>query len=327
MSYKAALIGGGIISRNHLNAIRQLPEMTAVAVADPDLSKGTALAQEYGITPYTDYREMVRVEKPDIVVIAVPHYLHQEIAVWCCSMGCHLLLEKPMALTLKECDDIMNAAGRAGASVLVGHTQHYLPANIQAKKLIESGELGELIAIQDTRHLHYYKDDRPDWFFEKAKSGGGIMMNLGAHSIDKIQFITGDRVARIRAALSYYGPKGDVEGSGMVFLQTAGGLSATIVQSGYKGVSADSTDLIFTRGMARLSSGKGLWISRNGQYEPCELEVQEDPFVLQFKDLLEGIRSGEEPESSGAYARTVIAAIEAIYASDAQGGEQFLETR
>ncbi|RUT29879.1 Gfo/Idh/MocA family oxidoreductase [Paenibacillus zeisoli] len=326
MSYKAAIIGGGIISRNHLDAIRQLPEMTAVAVADPDLSKGTTLAQEYAITPYTDYREMVLVEKPDIVVIAVPHYLHREIAVWCCSKGCHLLLEKPMALNVKECDEILEAAESAGITLLVGHTQHYLPANIQAKKLIQRGELGELIAIQDTRHLHYYKDDRPDWFFEKAKSGGGIMMNLGAHSIDKIQFITGSRVARIRAALSYYGSKGDVEGSGMVFLQTTDGLSATIVQSGYEGVSVDTTDLIFTQGMARLISGKGLWISRNGQYEQSPLEVQEDPFVLQFRDLLEGINSGQEPESSGAYARTVIAAIEAIYASDAQGGEQFLET-
>ncbi|MNN35691.1 putative 4,5-dihydroxyphthalate dehydrogenase [compost metagenome] len=231
-----------------------------------------------------------------------------------------------MALNVKECDEIIEAASSAGVTVLVGHTQHYLPANIQAKKLIEGRELGELIAIQDTRHLHYYKDDRPGWFFEKAKSGGGIMMNLGAHSIDKIQFITGSRVARVHAALSYFGPRGDVEGSGMVFMQTTSGLSATVVQSGYEGVSGDITDLIFTQGMARLISGKGLWISRNGQYEQSALEEQEDPFILQFRDLLEGIRTGLEPDSSGIYARTVIAAIEAIYASDAQGGEQLLES-
>ncbi|WP_433943176.1 Gfo/Idh/MocA family protein [Paenibacillus sp. SN-8-1] len=325
MSFKAAVIGGGIISRNHLDAIRLMPEIAAVAVADPNLSKRSSLAEEYGISAYADYREMVRQEKPDIVVIAVPHFLHRECAIWCCSQGCHILLEKPMALNVKECGEIIEAASRAGVTLLVGHTQHYLPANIQAKKLIEGKELGELIAIQDTRHLHYYKDERPEWFFEKAKSGGGIMMNLGAHSIDKIQFITGSRVARIHAALSYHGPKGDVEGSGMVFLQTTSGLAATIVQSGYEGVSADTTDLIFTQGMARLISGQGLWISRHGQYVQCVLEEQVDPFVLQFRDLLEGIRTGQEPESSGAYARTVIAAIEAIYASDAQGGERFLE--
>lgn len=325
MNFRVALIGGGIIARNHLDAIARMPELSGVAVADPNLAKREALAQEYGIQPYADYRDMVEQEKPDIVVIALPHYLHKECAVWCSSQGCHILLEKPMALNVQECDEIAHAVSKSAVTLLVGHTQHYLPANIQAKSLIRSKELGELIAIQDTRHLYYYRDERPAWFFEKEKSGGGIMMNLGAHSIDKIQFLTGSRVRRVSADLSYFGTKGNVEGSGMIFLQTSSGLSATIVQSGYEGVPGDTTDLIFTKGMARLSSGKGLWISRNGEYVPVEAGESEDPFVLQFQDLLEGIRTGREPESSGTYARSVIAAIEAVYRSDQEGVEQFIE--
>ncbi|WP_068619000.1 Gfo/Idh/MocA family protein [Paenibacillus tuaregi] len=325
MEYRVALVGGGIISRNHLDAIAQLPELAGVAVADPNLDKRLALASQYGVRAYKDYREMIEREKPDIAVIAVPHHLHKECAIWCLSQGCHILLEKPMALSVQECDEIIDAAARAGMALMVGHTQHYLPANIQARRLIRGGQLGKLIAIQDTRHLYYYRDERPGWFFEKMKSGGGIMMNLGAHSIDKIQFLTGSRVSRISADLTFYGTKGDVEGSGVVFLKTTSGLAATIVQSGYEGVSGDRTELIFTQGMARLSPGKGLWVSRDGQYEQVEPEDQEDPFVLQFRDLLEAIRSGVDPESSGIYARSVIAAIEAVYRSAEEGVEQFLE--
>ncbi|MMZ60240.1 hypothetical protein D3C73_1499090 [compost metagenome] len=73
--------------------------------------------------------------------------------------------------------------------------------------------------------------------------------------------------------------------------------------------------------MAKLISAKGLWISRSGQYEQVHTVVQEDPFVLQFKDLLQAIQSEQDPDSSGKYARSVIAALEAVYHSDEKGVE------
>lgn len=322
MVYRVVLIGAGIISRNHLEAIRQVGTLEAAAVADTDESKGKALAEEYGISFYRDYEEMVTKEKPDIAVIALPHHLHASCAVWCAKQGCHLLLEKPMALNVEQCDEILQAVATAGVKLMVGHTQHYWPANIQAKQLIASGELGRLLAVHDTRHLYYYRDNRPDWFLEKAKAGGGILMNLGAHSIDKIQWLTDSRVHRVKASVTYEGPRGDVEGSGCIFLETDSGLSGVIVQSGYEGPPKDETELIFSHGMAKLISAKGLWISKGGEYEQVEPIPEEDPFVLQFKDLLQAIGNEQDPDSSGEYARSVIAALEAVYRSDRTGVEQ-----
>ncbi|MNO79589.1 putative 4,5-dihydroxyphthalate dehydrogenase [compost metagenome] len=232
-----------------------------------------------------------------------------------------MLLEKPMALNLMQCDAILEAVAASNVKLMVGHTQHYWPANLQAKELIKSGSLGKLIAIHDTRHIYYYGDSRPAWFLEKDKAGGGILMNLGAHSIDKIQWLTDSRVKSVKAILSFEGPKGDVEGSGCIFLQTISSVTAVIIQSGYEGVARDETELIFSNGMAKLISAKGLWISRSGQYEQVHTVVQEDPFVLQFKDLLQAIQSEQDPDSSGKYARSVIAALEAVYHSDEKGVE------
>lgn len=326
MPYRVALIGAGIISRNHLNAIRQMPELRAVAVADIDQEKGRTVSEEYGIAYYDHYREMILTEQPEIAIIALPHFLHEECAVWCAAQGCHLLLEKPMALNVRQCDAILEAVREAGVKLMVGHTQHYWPANMHAKSLIESGELGKLVAIHDTRHLYYFNDSRPDWFLDKAKAGGGILMNLGAHSIDKIQWLTNSRVTKVKAALSYEGERGDVEGSGCLFLETSNGVPAVVVQSGYAGVPKDETELIFDKGMIKLVSAKGVWVNRDGQYVKLELQNSSDPFVLQFEDLLQAIRQDAEPDSSGEYARSVIAALEAVYRSDQAGVEQSVDT-
>jgi predicted dehydrogenase len=321
MVYRVAVIGAGGVSQSHLQAIDQMDELLVAGIADIDQHKVKETTAAYGTDFYTDYKLMIEKERPHIAVITLPHFLHKEAAVWCANHGCHIMLEKPMAIDLRECDEIMDAAARNDVRLMVGHTQHYIAENRKAREIILSGELGELVMVQDTRHVHYYRPDRPAWFFEKAKSGGGIMMNLGSHSIDKIQWLTDSRIARVRANLSFYGSRGDIEGSGTVYALTDRAVPATISQSGYGGVNRDETEFIFTKGMLKLSTGRGLWISENGAYSEVEVKRPADPFALQFDDLLHSIKSGTDPECSGAYAKSVVAAVEKIYASHTAGKE------
>jgi predicted dehydrogenase len=321
MEYRVAVIGAGIISGMHLEALKELNQFQAVAIADLAEDRAKDAALQYQLNPYTNYKEMIEKENPDVVVIALPHFLHKEAAVWCANKGCHILLEKPMALNLQECDDIIEAVAQNNVKLMVGHTQHYKAENRKAKEIIEQGALGDLVMINDTRHLFYYNPERPDWFFEKEKSGGGLLANFGAHSLDKIQWLTGSKVTKVKASLSYYGEKGNVEGSGLIFLETSAGFPATISQSGYMGVPKDETEFIFTRGMMKIISGKGLWVSESSEYRQVRVEDHRDPFVLQFNDLLESIEKDQEPECSGAYAKTIIAAIESVYRSHELGVE------
>lgn len=320
-----ALIGAGIISEYHLNALKELDELKAVSVSEINEVKGRDIAEKYQLHFYTDYKEMVHQENPDIVVIALPHFLHREVAIWCANQGCHLLLEKPMALNKEECDAIIEATKRNQVQLMVGHTQHYFAENRQVKRLFNENKLGQLVMINDVRHLFYYNEERPEWFFHKEKAGGGILMNLGAHSIDKIQWLTGSKIKRLKANVSYLGTKGNVEGSGVIYLETESGIPATISQSGYKGVNRNETEFIFTNGMIKLTSHNGVSVSENGEYRQVEIEDTTDPFILQFRDLLISIRENTEPECSGHYARSVISVIEAIYQSSETGEYLYVE--
>jgi len=319
---RVVVIGAGKIVDAHLQAIAQISRLQAVAVADVQQDRARDVADRYGLKAYTDYRTMLEREKADVAIVALPHFLHKQAALDCAEAGCHMLMEKPMALTVAECDEMIAAAAKQGVQLMVGLTQHYFAENRLAKQILHRGDLGRLVMINDVRHQHYFVDSRPDWFLSKAKAGGGIITNLGAHSVDKIQWLLDSRIRTVRAQLTHYADRGDVEGSGSIYATTDAGIPATIVQSGYKGVPVNETHLIFTQGMLKLLTGKGLWISDNGSYREVPLPQTADPYVLQLADLVDAIDGVKPLECSGAYARTINEVLEGIYTSQESGKEQ-----
>jgi len=320
LTLKAVLIGAGNIGHAHLQAISRIEGLSAAAVADISPEKAGQSAAAFGIAAYTEYRKMLSELRPDIAIIALPHFLHRDAAVACMEAGCHVLLEKPMAVSSAECDDIIACADRLGRIVLVGHTQQYLPWNLAAKALMrkEAASLGKLIQINDSRYGPYFTEQRPAWFLDRAKSGGGIVANLGAHAVDKIQWLTDSRIRSVRANLSFEAPGyPDIEGSASMLLMTESGVSCTVNLGGYEGIRKHETELLFTGGMIRIHYGGGLWISRGGECERIPVAEETDPYELQLVDLIDCIRSGRQPYASGRYGKSVVRAIETIYASHA----------
>ncbi|MCZ8516908.1 Gfo/Idh/MocA family oxidoreductase [Paenibacillus filicis] len=318
---KTAIIGAGKIFDSHLKAIAQLDRLKAVAVADVQGEKAQEAGRRYGLHSYTDYRVMLEKEKPDLVIVALPHWLHKEAAIDCARAGAHMLIEKPMALTVGECDEMIGAARQHRVQLMVGLTQHYIRENRVAKQIVKQGDLGKLVMINDTRHQLYNVESRPEWFFHKAQAGGGILTNLGAHSIDKIQWLLDSPIRKVKAHLSYHVGRGDIEGSGALFLETENHIPATVVQSGYEGVPVNETQLIFTKGMLRLATGKSLWISDQGRYREVEMPEAQDPFKLQLMELIDVIDGVRPLESSGEYAKSINAVLEGIYRSSETGTE------
>ncbi len=319
MSLSVVLIGAGIIATEHLSAITNIEELCAVAVADIDVAKVEKIKREYDLIGYLDYREMVQKESPDIVVISLPHFLHKEVAIFCAKNECHILLEKPMALNARECDEILQAASEYGVQLMIGHTQHYFPENEVAKKLIHEGDLGQLVQINETRHMNYFKQERPQWFLERDKAGGGIMMNLGAHSIDKVQWLLNTYFSKVMANLSYYssdlGMTCDVEGSGLVYLETEKGIPVTLSISGYEVVPKHDTELIFSKGMMKVELGNGVYVSRNGSYTSVPVTSNKTPFEKQYMELIHAINGKRSLENSGSYGKSVVKVIQGIYES------------
>jgi predicted dehydrogenase len=322
MVQNVVLIGAGIIGECHLKAIGNMDGIRASAVADINLTQAQSCAERYDLKAYQDYRQMIDEVRPDIAIIALPHFLHKEAALYGLNNGCHLLLEKPMALNEAECKEIMEAAESNGRMILVGHTQQFLNQNLKAKALIRKGELGKLIMINDKRHGPYFVEKRPGWFLDRAKSGGGIVFNLGAHSIDKIQWLTDSRIVRVKANLSYLNESyPDIEGSASMLLETSTGVSCTVNLSGYEGIRSEETELVFEHGMIKIINHHSVWISKDGTYAEVPDEKAVDPFELQLLDLMDSIQTGQQPYASGEYAQSVVRVIEAVYESAGMGRE------
>lgn len=316
MTLTAALIGAGSIGVAHLEAMVAMEGISAVALSDVSPERAEQCGQRYRVRAYADYRVMIAETSPDIAIIALPHYLHKEASLYCLEHGCHLLIEKPMAISATECDEILDSADRKGRILFVGHTQQYLHMNLRAKSLISQGGLGKLIMINDIRHNNYFTRQRPAWFLDPVKSGGGIVANLGAHAIDKIQWLTDTRIVRARANLSCEAPGyPHVEGSAAMLLTTSHGVPCTVNLSGYSDVHDAATELAFTNGMLKIINNKSVWLSQGGAYREVTANNPVDPFRLQFEDLLECIRNDKQPYCSGAYGRSVVRVIEAVYES------------
>lgn len=320
--FRAVVIGAGAIANNHLSTLQASGRTELTAVADIVAERAREAAGRFSIKPYTDYRRMIREERPDIAVITLPHYLHKEAAIWCAEQRCHVLLEKPMAMNARECAEINEAAAGAGIVLAVGHMQHYFAENIKAKQMIASGQLGRLVMINDRRYGYYYGEKRPAWFLDKAASGGGIAMNIGSHSVDKIQWLTESRITKVKAELSYFGERGDVEGSASLLMRTSQGVTASVALFGYRAVPTNETELLFTGGALKITARRGLWISGANGYEPVETGAITEPFGPQWDDLLNAIEHGTELSMSGAYGQTVSAVIDAVYRSYETGMEQ-----
>jgi len=255
---RTVVLGAGGIAKPHFEALMNHKSFVPVAVADIQIEKSQEYAKLFGVKPYEDYKLMIEQQSPDVAVITLPHFLHKEAALFCIEYGCHILLEKPMAMDVAECDQIIAAASKKNVQLMVGHTQHFIASNLKAKEIVKQEDLGELVMVNDSRHVDYFRASRPDWFLNKKLSGGGIMMNLGSHSIDKIKWLTGAQFRSVKANLSYLGNRGDVEGSGLIYLETTEGVPVTISQSGYYGINKDETEFIYTKGCVRLRTGSGV---------------------------------------------------------------------
>ncbi len=160
---------------------KDIPDVSVVAVADEDEKGRTAAARRLNAPrAYADYREMLDKERPQIVSIAVRWLdCHHEMALACAEHGCHVFLEKPMARTLREADEIVRAFERAHLKMAIAHQARYSPRLDRVRELIAAGTLGDVLELRGRG-----KEDH--------RGGGEDMMVLGTHIMDLIRFLAGD---------------------------------------------------------------------------------------------------------------------------------------
>jgi predicted dehydrogenase len=137
------------------------------------------------------------------VIVNTPHALHLPMALDAAHRGLHVLVEKPMATTVADCDTMLAACAAAGVTLAIGHIQHFFPDKVTAHELVASGELGDVVLVRDHRSTDYRPGTRPDWFFSPEVAGGGALMNIGGHCLDRTLWFGGGRAVELSASTAH----------------------------------------------------------------------------------------------------------------------------
>lgn len=199
---RAAVIGLGDISSIHIGAINANPEITLVAVCDIDEAAGTQAPE--GVAFYTDYKEMIKEEKPDVVHVCLPHYLHVPVSMEAAGMGVHVFCEKPVALHTEQAEGFA-AFEAEHPNLHIGIClQNRLNESVEMlKSIIDAGTYGSVIAAKGlvpwARPKSYY-DVKP-WRGKWETAGGGCMINQSVHTLDLLYYL-GGHIENVKASVS-----------------------------------------------------------------------------------------------------------------------------
>ena len=177
------------MGRNHLRVLNDLASVELVAVADADSLTAESTARRLRIASYSDYRQMLEREGPDAVVVAVPTILHREVVLDVIARGMHVLVEKPIAFTVEEGREIIEAARAAGRVLTVGHIERYNPAIVELHRRLQQQELGRVFQMH-ARRLGPFPPRVRDV---------GVVIDLATHDIDIMRFLSGSEVDRVSA--------------------------------------------------------------------------------------------------------------------------------
>jgi phthalate 4,5-cis-dihydrodiol dehydrogenase len=202
------------------------------AAADPHPGPREAFARDFNASVYDDIGALCADSAVEVIYIATPHQFHAPHAVLAAEHGKHIILEKPMALTLADCDAIIAAVERAKVQLIVGHTHSFDPQIQDMRLLIGSRALGRLGMIHSFNYTNFlYRPRRPEEL--DTAQGGGILFNQVPHQVDIVRFLAGGLARSVRAQTTALDAARPTEGSCAALLQFKDGAAASLVYSGY----------------------------------------------------------------------------------------------
>ncbi|VXC92183.1 putative 4,5-dihydroxyphthalate dehydrogenase [Burkholderia sp. 8Y] len=244
---RLGMVGFGAAARAFLPALAHDPSFVLTAVADPVESVRAEAAETLGVAAYDRIEALIDHPGLDAVYVASPTQLHREHVELACRAGKHVLVEKPMAVSLADAQSMVDAAARAGVVLLVGHSHSYDEPVHAMHTLIEGGSLGRVRMVNTWCYTDWvYRPRRPDELDDRE--GGGVTIRQGAHQFDIIRLLCGGKASSVRAKTFDWDPQRRATGAHTVFIDFETGAAATAVYNGYGRFSS-----------AELHGGIGEW--------------------------------------------------------------------
>jgi phthalate 4,5-cis-dihydrodiol dehydrogenase len=214
------------------------PRVELVAAADPRADARAKFADDFGARVYASLEELSGDAAVEAIYVATPHQYHAEHVRMAAASRKHVLVEKPMALSLQECRSMIDAARAANIQLIVGHSHSFDGPIRRAREIIASGAVGRVRMINALNFTDFlYRPRRLEELH--TDSGGGVLFSQAAHQIDIVRLLGGGRVSSVRAATGSWDPARPTEGAYTAFLAFEDGVCASIVYSGYARFDSD----------------------------------------------------------------------------------------
>jgi phthalate 4,5-cis-dihydrodiol dehydrogenase len=268
---RLGIAGLGVASTQILPPISTLPFIKVTAAADTRTDALAKFREAYRGETFTSVEAMCASSKVDAVYVATPNQLHAQHAIAAANHKKHVIVEKPMALSIEECEAMNQAAEKTHVNLLCGHTHSFDPPVRKIREIVKSGELGKLRMINTWNYNEFMY--RPRMKHELATSRG-VVLNQGPHHVDIVRLIGGGMVRSVRAMTGIWDQARAHEGSYTCYLEFEDGTPATLVYSGYGFF--DTAELFS-------------WVGEGGQYREPETN-------LKVRRQLREVRSPEEEE-------------------------------
>ena len=337
-----ALVGAGFIGGVHAKELAGLDEAELVAVVDTDLAKAQALAGPYGAAAHTDLSAVLQRDDVDTVSICTPSGLHADGAVAALDAGKHVVVEKPLDVSLAAADRIIDAEKRSGKTVAVISQHRFDKSSEKVLQAVRDGHLGTITSAIAShawwRGQSYY--DSGEWRGTLALDGGGAVMNQTVHTVNLLTTIVGTPVEVFAYTACLAHERIEVEDTAVAVVKFASGALGMIhgTTAAYPGLDA-SLRVFGSKGSAVISNDALTFLHENAGDAP-EIAMSEmtglnqvtDEYALepedlplgrahrrQLADFVEAVTTGRAPRVGTEEARTSLSVILAMYESAATG--------
>lgn len=318
-SIKVGLVGLGWWAEQHANSILKSKLLKLYACHTRDPSKGQAFARRYGCTYHQKYEELLRDPELDALIITTPHTTHLELATKAAEAGKHVLIEKPMALTVEDCRKMIDAFKQNNLVLAVGHDKRWAGNHRKIRELVQAGVLGDIIFAEGNYSHNVGLRLTPDkWRWYRRESPGGSLSYTGIHIIDTLRFLTGQEIVEVDGLLDKLATPAEIYDTALARFKFSAKTYGWVT-SLFTVPRVFFVNLYGTKASVYARENDDLYI----QYIDSEERkivpyMRNDPILSEQEDFAKSIFEKRKPEVDGREGMINVAVIEAIIKSSAE---------
>jgi predicted dehydrogenase len=317
---RLAILGCGAVTElGHLPAIGRLKDARVTLLIDTNAERRERLAGAFNVG-HTASSVDGCFDLFDAAIVALPHNLHAPACIQLLAHGKSVLVEKPMALSTADCDAIIGAAAKSGATLAVGLVRRFLWSLPLARSMIEGGLLGRIESFDFREGNIYNWPVASDFFFRRDAAGGGVLVDTGAHTLDSVLYLLGD----FAEAEYFDDAEGGVDANCLINLRLKNGISGVVELSrtrrlrntGIVRGERGSLELGLLGTQIKLSVANTPYVLSGlarAATDPAEDQDTSGLLVLQLEDFVQSIQNRRPPVADGAAGRASIRLIETCY--------------